>query len=348
MEFSDSSEFTAPEQNVGSPSVHRHRERQAVLLLLLACVLWGMSFNWSKEAQALLGQRLVSASQDSRAESLGPAAFLAVRFLSAALIWALLFPRSLRGWTAATVRGSTLGGMLLASGMLLQHYGLAKTSESLSAFLTSLVVLFTPLMASSVLKHRVSAKLWACVACAAIGVAFMTLYREEGRFDRGAMLGLLCAVVFSVHILVVDSVGKRESPWQFALGQFVTACAVFTVFGLMLPGGAHLLNPSLTCKAMYSVEFLKLLGLTVILATVICFGIMFTFQPRTSPTRAALIYLTEPIFATVYAWRVADRGITSTALAGAALIILANGLAEWFGKKENSPARPESDRITGF
>jgi drug/metabolite transporter (DMT)-like permease len=315
----------------------QRRERQAVLMLLAACVLWGMSFNWSKDAQDILGRRLAEASGDDRAHGVGPAAFLAVRFLVAGILWAVLFPRSLRGWSAGTVRAGALGGSLLAIGMLLQHYGLAQTSESLSAFLTSLVVLFTPLMATGVLKHRISARLWVCVVCATVGVALMTLYRDEGRFDEGALLGLLCAVVFSVHILVVDAVGKRETAWRFALGQFAVSSAIFTTFAGLLPAGTHWLDPAVTLQALASPRFWWLMGLTVVLSTIVCFGLMFSFQPRTSPTRAALIYLTEPIFATVYAWLAVGRTITATAMAGAALILLANGLAEWLGQKEKAP-----------
>jgi len=312
--------------------VARRRERHAVLMLLIACVLWGLSFNWNKEAQAILGQRLAAAATDPSLESAGPAAFLAIRFLFAVFVWAAIFPRCLRGWSIATFKAGAVGGTVLAVGMLLQHYGLAQTTESLSSFLTSLTVLFTPIMAFTVLRHRVGAMLWAAVACATIGVALMTLNREEGRFDRGALLGLLCAVVFSVHILYVDAVGKTESPWRFALGQFAAAAIVFTGYTLWRPGGSAMLSPSVMLEAMNSGPMLLYLALTILFATVGSFGLMVTFQPRTSPTRAALVYLSEPLFATVYAWIVSGRGITSAAMGGALLIVLANALAEFFAR----------------
>jgi drug/metabolite transporter (DMT)-like permease len=59
---------------------------------------------------------------------------------------------------------------------------------------------------------------------------------------------------------------------------------------------------------------------------------MFRYQPRTSPTRAALIYLTEPLFATVYAWLMTGRAIESMAFLGGGLIIAGNLLAELFAK----------------
>lgn len=308
--------------------IDRQRERHAVLMLLIACVLWGVSFNWSKEAQSLIGHRLAEAAGDPRLESLGPSAFLAIRFFLAVLLWAVVFPASWRGWSTRTVWAGVWGGVMLGGGMLFQHYGLARTSESLSAFLTSLTVLFTPVMAFVGFRHHVPGRLWVSVFFATVGVALMTLNREEGRFDAGALLGLLCAVVFSGHILFVDAVGKSESPWRFALGQFAAAAMVFGAYSVWQCRESGLPSMAVWGTTLNSGSLWIFMGLSLVFATLGSFGLMFTFQPRTSPTRAALIYLSEPVFATVYAWLMTGRGITIAAMVGAGLIMAANGLAE--------------------
>jgi drug/metabolite transporter (DMT)-like permease len=70
------------------------------------------------------------------------------------------------------------------------------------------------------------------------------------------------------------------------------------------------------------------LVLMVILVTVGAFGLQTHFQPRIDPTRAALLYLMEPIFASVYAWLVTGRGLSPLVAAGAGLILFANLLVE--------------------
>jgi len=301
-------------------------------MLLLACALWGMAFNWIKEGQALLGERLAALTGDASWTGIAPAFFVTVRFFAAVVLWACIFPASLRGWSGVTVKGGVAGGVLLSTGMLLQHYGLAHTSESLSAFLTSLTVLFTPMIAAIVLRQRVGAVLWVSVAFATAGVMLMTLYRAEGRFDRGALLGLLCAVVFSADILVVDYFGKREDTLRFTLAQLVVAAMVFAGFSLAASRGRALPMAALG-DALWDARLLMLLGLTLVFSTLVTFGLMFRYQPQTTPTRAALTYMTEPLFATAYAWIVADRAIGRVALVGGGLIILGNIIAEVWGRR---------------
>jgi len=301
-------------------------------MLLLACVIWGMGFNWNKLAQQVLGDRLAEVFAEPSLVALGPAAFLAIRFILATILWALLFPGSLRGWNRRTAIGGLTTGVFLSSGTLLQHYGLAHTSESLSAFLTSLTVLFTPLLAVFVLRQRVSGWLWLCVGCATAGVALMTLFRQEAGFDRGALLGLLCAVVFSGYMLALDYFGKRDDRSRLTLAQLVAATAVFVVFALVFPGGTKLLDVAGVADAMNTRTFLILLLLTTAPGTIIPFGLMFRYQPDTTPTRAALTYLSEPIFATAYAWIAVGTIITPGAILGAGLIFVGNLLAEFLGR----------------
>ncbi|MEK6676065.1 MAG: DMT family transporter [Planctomycetota bacterium] len=313
---------------VGPVGGNRRRERVAALFLLGACLLWGMGFNWNKQAQALLGERLAATFDEPSLEQLGPAAFLAIRFLSATLCWAFLFPASLGGWSWTTIRGGVLTGSCLGFGILLQHYGLARTSESLSAFLTSLTVLFTPMIAVVLLRHRIGGWMWSSVACATAGVALMTLYREERGFDAGAWLGLGCAVVFSAHMLLVDYFGHIEDRRRFSLAQFLVAGLIFASYTVFASGGHRLLDVRGVVEACSNRDFLILLLVTTVPGTLVSFGLMIRFQPDVSATRAALLYLSEPLFATTYAWLAVGTTITIAAMTGAGLILGANLLAE--------------------
>lgn len=326
----------------------RTKERRAILMLLLACVVWGMGFQWNKRGQAIIGERLAQQANDPAAHDLGPAWFLAIRFTFAAILWIIVFPSARRSWTRSTMRGGIVGGIFLAAGMLLQHYGLAHTSESLSSFLTSLTVLFTPFLAVFLLRQRVSVWMWASVACATAGVALMTLYREEARFDIGALLGLLCAAAFSGHILVIDRFGQHESPWRLCLAQLGVASSIFVVFAFVWGFVNCPMSLSDVARAASDKTFLVYLGLTTIPGTLLTFGLMFRYQPDTSATRAALTYLSEPIFATTYAWIIAGTSLTNAAMVGAGLIFIGNLFAELLGRRTNGAhPRAASPTVAG-
>ena len=77
-------------------------------------------------------------------------------------------------------------------------------------------------------------------------------------------------------------------------------------------------------------------SLLIVLTTVGAFGLMMRFQPRIDPTRAALIYLAEPVVAALWAWLLKDRALTLIAGVGAALIVAANFLAGREGERKGN------------
>jgi hypothetical protein len=87
--------------------------------------------------------------------------------------------------------------------------------------------------------------------------------------------------------------------------------------------------------------------LLVVIATMTAFGLMFYFQPKLDPTRAALVYLGEPIFAALYAYVAVGRALSAVALVGAGLILAANVLVELMGWHQKRRARRAFLRPSG-
>jgi drug/metabolite transporter (DMT)-like permease len=84
--------------------------------------------------------------------------------------------------------------------------------------------------------------------------------------------------------------------------------------------------------AMSSAVWLDVLLLASI-STMVAYGLMFHFQPRLDPTRAALLYLAEPIFAALFAYVTVGRHLSPIALCGAALLLTANVLVELLAQR---------------
>jgi len=319
--------MTEPLDLVSLPATAARRARRAVLVLLIACLFWGGSFTWAKAAASAIN-RAAGLGQGS---CLGPTWLLAIRFLVAGLLWMLVFPASRRGWSWASLRRTGTLGFLLWLGMLIQQLGLDRTSEAVNAFLTSLTILFVPLLQTLIMRRRPSWFLLLSILPATIGIWLLTGAAPTG-FGVGELLGVLCSVVFSVHIVSLNVLVAHDSAWRLAGGQFLVAGALCLILNLFLPSGS-LHGPVAFLLVSLGPDVLYNCVLLTLLATLAAFGAQMLVQPRVDPTRAALVYLMEPVFAAAYAWIAHGHVLAVTGLIGAILILLGNGLGEILGQR---------------
>lgn len=301
----------------------KRRQNLAVAALLLGTVFWGCGFTWAKAA----GEAVQEAAGLPHGAAFGPVFILSWRFLIASSLWFIFFPASRRGWSRRGIAWALLIGVSLGSGLIVQHVGLDRTSEAVSAFLTSLTILFVPLLMTVVLRKPPRSVLWIGVILATAGVWLMTGAQPRG-FGLGEILGIACAFLFSLYILVVNAASTRESPWRMVGAQFGTTAVICFASCAFLKGGPANLHPA----AMMHILSIRAVWLNLLLlmffTTLVAFGLLTFFQPLLDPTRAALIYLAEPIFATLYAAIAAGHRPGLMTLAGAALILIANILVE--------------------
>jgi drug/metabolite transporter (DMT)-like permease len=293
------------------------------MALLAATLFWGCGFAWAKTA----GEAINHASSQGDGAAVGPVWVLAMRFAIAGVLWMIVFPDARRGWNWNIAGKSILLGTCLSAGMMVQHLGLDRTSEAVSAFLTSLTILFVPLMLTFVLRRPPAPAAWIGVIVAAAGVWLMT-EGSPGGFAVGEMLGLLCAVLYSIDIIAVGALVTPEVAARITAGQFLVVALITATTCMIVPGGAASLEPARIAHWMaWRPVGLNVLLLAV-LATMGAFGLQFRFQSHIDPTRAALLYLMEPIFASAFALAARGSRIGGPTMAGAALILIANLLVE--------------------
>lgn len=297
-------------------------DRNAALALVAGTLFWGFGFTWAK-----IGGEAVNAAMGLRDGAyVGPIFLLAWRFTIASVLWAIVFRDARTGWTLRSAMRGTILGLFLGAGLVLQHIGLDRTSEAVAAFLTALTIVFVPLLMTFILRKPPTALQWGGVVVATIGVWLMTGATPTG-FGVGELLGLSAAVVFSGYIIAVNAIVPHENPARMALGQFAVTAIMTIVASLFVSAGPDALAQSprvLSAPAVW-----VNLALLVVFTTIGSFGLLTFFQPRVDPTRAALIYLVEPIFAAGYAYLATGRGPTSPVeITGAVLILGANVVVE--------------------
>ena len=198
--------------------------------MLIAAAIWGFAFVAQKEAAAVPAFTLVFA------RSLLGTVFLF--FLIMLLDRVLKTGRRLvskKGldFTKTEIIGGAACGIVLSLASVLQQTGMNNgTDAGKSAFITALYVVLVPIF-GLILKRRAPINAWISVAIAVVG--FYLLCITDGfSLEFSDALVLLCAVVFAVHILVIDRFSPRCDGVRMSCIQFAVVTVVTLIFSLIL------------------------------------------------------------------------------------------------------------------
>ena len=199
-------------------------------LMLIAAAIWGFAFVAQKQAEAVPAFTLVFA------RSLLGTVFLF--FLIILLDRVLGTGRRLvskKGldFTKTEIIGGAACGIVLSLASVLQQSGMNNgTDAGKSAFITALYVVIVPVF-GLILKRRAPINAWISVAIAVVG--FYLLCITDGfSLEFSDALVLLCAVVFAVHILVIDRFSPRCDGVRMSCIQFAVVTVVTLIFSLIL------------------------------------------------------------------------------------------------------------------
>lgn len=284
----------------------RRTARVAAGALVLVTAVWGSTFALSKD---LLERLPVT-------DYLGP------RFLLAAAVVVLVRPRLLRSLTPdMLVTGGGLG-VLYAVGQLLQFQGLLHTAPTVSAFVVSLYVVFTPLLAAVLLRARPGPTTLVATVLAVAGVATMSL--RGWAFGTGEALTVVSAALYAAHILAMARWARPGQAFPLTFVQLVTIGVLLT--GVAAHDGIQLPEESDLPAFLY-------------LAVVAAGGALLVqtwAQARLSSSHAAVLMVLEPVWAAAFGVALWNEALDLRTVLGGVLILGAMVLVV---------VRPGTDRL---
>lgn len=267
---------------------------KAAILLLTTTFFWGVTFTVVKQS----------------VESVDVFVFLAQRFI---LAFALILPIGLykgRRLDGATILRGCIMGALLFGAYTFQTVALLYTSASNTGFLTGLNVVMVPILATLVLRHRVSASVKVAVVLAVAGLLLLC-GNGSWQLNRGDVLAAICAVCVSLHLICTGKYVRHSDFYWLTVVQ-LGVVALLSYAGAITRGKEvmvwypHLLVPLLICS---------------FIATVFAFLVQTSMQRYISHTNTALIFCTEPVFAALYARLVLNERLGVYGYAGAMCIL---------------------------
>ena len=205
------------------------------LILLLTATIWGIAF----------------VAQSEGGEAVGPLTFNATRNIigSLVLIPVILllnkinpqsnsadFAESDRQSMASSgstpfsrnktlIAGGIICGICLCLASNFQQFGIQYTSVGKAGFLTACYIIIVPIL-GLFMKKKCSPFIWVAVVMALIGL-YLLCITDGFSIGKGDFLVLICAFLFSLHILVIDYFSPKTDGVKMSCIQFLV-CGILT------------------------------------------------------------------------------------------------------------------------
>ena len=285
------------------------------VLLVLTALIWGCAF----------------VAQSMGMDYVGPFTFNMARFLIGAVvllpvIWFMDRQRKTGAEKGAEQKTLIIGGICcgiaLAVASTLQQWGILFTTVGKAGFITAMYIVIVPLLGVFIGK-KVRPLIIGCVAIAVVGFYFLCM-TESLRLGLGDFLVLLCAIAFSIHILVIDHFSPKVDGVKMSAIQFLTAAIISAV-------------PTLLWEQPVFTEILQAWQ-PVLYAGVMSCGVAYTLQiiaqKNADPTVASLLLSLESVFSVLAGWVLLGQGLSLKELFGCVLIFCAIILAQLPEKKK--------------
>ena len=191
--------------------------------------------------------------------------------------------------------GLILGGLMLA-GFVLQMIGIESVSPSVSAFLTSLYVVFTAILSVKISDRKPTRMMVLGVGLATIGAGFI-----DGPphivWGLGELLTVVCAFFFALHIIYTDKITKQLNPIAVTSTSFAVLVVGAGIVALIASRDIMVFESAWQEGVIIPLLCLGLFG------SLACILMLNAFQRHLNPTHAAIIYSFEPVWATLYGWQ---------------------------------------------
>lgn len=289
------------------------KQLSGVIALSGATVIWGSAF----------------IAQSVGMDKIGPFTFQAVRcFLAVVFLFpaSALFSKGRPFWKSwadpALWRSGVICGLALFAASSLQQIGLVYTDAGKAGFLTAMYIVFVPFL-GLFLGQRPGRNALLSLIPAIVGLYLLSCTSVSG-INKGDVLLLLCAVAFSVQILLIDRHCAGLDGLKLNCIQALVAAVLSVPWALLTE----------TVDASRIASCWLPLGYAGVLSMGVAYTLQIVGQKRVAPSAAALLMSLESVFAALFGWLLLHETMTGAEELGCLLVFAAVVISQLPEKKE--------------
>lgn len=208
----------------------------------------------------------------------------------------------------ALIIGGALAGVTLFLGMSFQQAGMIYTSVSKAGFITTLYIVFIPIM-ERVFGRKIGMKTWMCVLLSAVGLYLLSI-KGEFKLELGDTLIFISAISFGVQIMVIDRFAPHVDSVKLSIIEFF-ATGVLSFFAMII-----FEDVNMTAVASAGVAILY----TGLMSSGIGFTMQIVAQKDLPATLSSLLMSLESVFSAFAGVLILHEVMSQREILGAAMI----------------------------
>ena len=313
----------------------------ATLLLLLTAMIWGLGFSAQKSAGELLGSFSIVCIRSAIAAG----ALLLVVLLFSMRTERPLFSRRdgrLRLHISKTEWiGGALCGLALAAASVLQQLGMILgTDAGKASFITSLYIVFVPLL-GLLYGRRTSLPVLLGILAAVAGAFLLAFDPAAGAgvgFSFGDISLFGCAILYAVQIIVIDRYSPSSDGARMSMVQFAVCSLVALPFALIF-------ERETLFAADFGVAILPLLYLGVF-SSGVGYTLQILAQRRVHPAVACAVLSLESVFGLLFGMLLHGERLGTREWIGCGVLFAAVVYTQLVAERKKKGEPNEADKIS--
>lgn len=271
------------------------------LVLFVTAVIWGFAFVF----------------QNTAADYVGALTFNAFRFLTGALSLVPILRFRRHGIdNRKCIKSGILLGIMIFLGSTLQQFAMAYTTSGKAGFISSLYMIFVPILGLVIFKNRTNKYTIIALVLALIGLYLINGASFE--FQISDLVLICSAVFFALHIIFVDRFAKDVNSVLLSFIQYLTGGAIALVLAFVFDD----MDFTMIAKSVPSILY------TGILSTGVAYTLQIIGQKNTEPAVASLILSLESVVSVIGGYLILHETLSTVEIIGCIFMFIGVVIAQ--------------------